>query len=882
MKASEIRRTFLDFFAEKGHTIVPSSSLVPHGDPTLLFTNAGMVQFKDVFLGRESRSYRRATTSQKCVRAGGKHNDLDSVGRTARHHTFFEMLGNFSFGDYFKKDAIALAWELLTERLKLPRERLWITIYQDDDEAFGLWQGMAGVPAERIVRLGEKDNFWSMGDTGPCGPCSEVHYDRGEEFSCGPNCGIGQCECDRWLEIWNLVFMQYNRDERGQLTPLPRPSIDTGMGLERIASVLQGVNSNYDTDLLRPLLTFVEERTGQRYFSDQRGFPFRVIADHARSCTFLVSDGVLPSNEGRGYVLRRILRRALRLARNLGINRPFIHELVPVIAEIMADAYPEIGARSGHLAQVIRQEEERFLSTLAEASRVAQEMVDKVRATGGTVIPGEDAFQLYDTYGFPLDLTEDLAAENDLTVDKTGFARAMEEQRERARGARVGAKEWEQATQLSRLLADLPSTDFVGYQQGEAEARVLAVLNDGALQSRAQPGQEVSLLLDRSPFYPEGGGQVSDQGEILFAEGRLKVTSCQKLPDGKILHHGRVENGAIGPGELVMARVEGQRRQATAGNHSATHLLHWALRQVLGDHVHQAGSLVEPGFLRFDFSHFSAPTHEEIRRVEDLVNGKVIENLPVIADEMTQEEAKEKGAIALFGEKYGARVRVVTMGDYSRELCGGTHVRRTGEIGLFKIIGEESVGAGLRRIMAVTGLGSLSHIRRLEEREQVLVGLLKSQPEEIPGRVSDLQTRLKEKERELESIYRRMAQGEVDDLLRRARTLNGARVVTGAVTAASMENLRSVLDRVRDRLGSGVIVLGAVAGEKVNLVGAVSRDLVPRGLDAGRILREAARVVGGSGGGRAEMAQAGGKDPERLQEALEQAVELVRRTLGDR
>ena len=878
VKANEIRQIFLDYFAQKGHTVVPSSSLVPHGDPTLLFTNAGMVQFKDVFLGREKRPYSRATTAQKCVRAGGKHNDLDSVGRTARHHTFFEMLGNFSFGDYFKREAIAFAWELLTEKFKLPKERLWITIYQDDDEAFKLWQEVAGVPAKRIIRLGEKDNFWAMGDTGPCGPCSEIHYDRGEEFSCGPNCGLGQCECDRWLEIWNLVFMQYNRDEKGNLTPLPRPSIDTGMGLERIASVLQGVNSNYDTDLLRPLITFVEERTGETYYPDQRGFPFRVIADHARSCTFLVADGVLPSNEGRGYVLRRILRRAVRFSRNLGINRPFLHEMVEPIADLMGEAYPEVKERAGYIGQVIRQEEERFLATLSEASRVAQDIVNRLKESGGTVIAGEDAFQLYDTYGFPLDLTEDLAAENGLTVDRAGFERAMEEQRERARAARGQAREWEQVTHLAKLLADHPPTKFVGYDELETEARVLAIIHEGELAASAWPGQEVAVLLDRTPFYPEGGGQVSDQGEIVFANGSFKVFDCQKLPDGKILHRGQVE-GQIGLGGPVTARVDHSRRQATAKNHSATHLLHQALRQILGEHVHQSGSLVEPGFLRFDFSHFTAPTVEELKRVEDLVNAKVLEDLPVQAEEMPLEEARARGAMALFGEKYGELVRVVSMGDFSRELCGGTHVHRTGEIGLFKITKEESVGAGLRRVTAITGLNSLTYLRVLEDRQAELTALLKSQPEDLAQRVAELQNRLKEREREIEKLTLQLARRSWEELLARPILVDGIKVVSGRVAANNMEGLRNILDQVRDRLGSGVVILGAVAGEKVNLVAAVSRDLVPRGLDAGKILREAAQVVGGSGGGRPEMAQAGGKDPNRLEEALERAVELVKRAL---
>ncbi|MDD4145927.1 MAG: alanine--tRNA ligase, partial [Clostridia bacterium] len=728
LSGNEIREKFLAYFESKGHTRVESSSLVPYQDPTLLFANAGMNQFKDVFLGLEKRPYTRATSSQKCVRAGGKHNDLETVGKTARHHTFFEMLGNFSFGDYFKREAITYAWEFLTKEMGLPEDMLYATIYQDDDEADDLWQELTSIPPERIVRLGEKDNFWSMGDTGPCGPCSEVLIDRGEKYSCGPNCEIGKCDCDRFLEIWNLVFMQYNRDAEGKMTPLPRPSIDTGMGLERITSVVQDVESNYDTDLIKPLLKAVESLCGQTYYRDQRGFAFRVVADHIRACTFLISDGVLPSNEGRGYVLRRILRRAIRFGKVLGIEDPFMDKLVPVVVDLMKGVYPAIEEKADYFAQVIRREEERFHVTLNEGIHLAQEIVHNLQEKGLTVIPGEEAFRLYDTFGFPLDLTEDIAEEAGFKVDVEGFNQAMEEQRAKARSARQEVRAWDLALTVQNLAGNLPASKFTGYELLEDAGEIGAILKDGELVAEAEDGEEVYLIVNRTPFYAEGGGQAGDMGEIAAASGQVRVENTKKMPDGKIVHQG-VVSGVVSAGEKVTLLVDILARRNTAKNHTATHLLQKALQIVLGDHVHQAGSFVEEARLRFDFTHFAALTREELWKIEDLVNDKIAESLEVTASEMSLAEAKKLGAMALFGEKYGETVRVVRIEDFSKELCGGTHVRNTSQLGLFKIISESAVGSGLRRIEAVTGQGVRQYLAEKESSLEELAVLLKTPPQ---------------------------------------------------------------------------------------------------------------------------------------------------------
>ncbi|MCL4370405.1 MAG: alanine--tRNA ligase [Chloroflexi bacterium] len=877
----EIRERFLRYFEGKGHSRVTSSSLVPANDPTLLFTNAGMNQFKDVFLGLETRPYRRATTAQKCVRAGGKHNDLDSVGRTARHHTFFEMLGNFSFGDYFKREAIGYAWEFLTEGLQLPKDRLYATIYLDDDEAFALWQEVAGLPPERIIRLGEKDNFWSMGDTGPCGPCSEVLLDLGEDHRCdAPECAIGKCDCDRWRELWNLVFMQYNRDASGKLTPLPRPSIDTGMGLERLTSVLQGVYSNYDTDLIRPLISFVEELSGRTYEPGDAGMPFRVIADHARACTFLIADGVLPSNEGRGYVLRRILRRAVRFGKLLGLDRPFLHELVPVVARIMGDAYPEVRERQEHVQSVLRQDEERFAVTLDQGMRRAEEILAQIRREGGKVISGSQAFLLYDTYGFPLDLAEDIARENGLEVDRTGFEAALEEQRERARAAREEA-ELAVQTALPSLLQGLPGTRFTGYETLSGSGRVLALVRGEELVGEAHPGDQVGIVLDETPFYAESGGQVGDRGELQSGGTSAAVWDCRRVPGGYFLHLGRVERGLIRPGDQLITRVDAEHRRAVARNHTATHLLHKALREVLGQRVEQAGSLVAADRLRFDFSHSGPLSEAELAQVEDVLNQAILDNLPVVVREMRLEEARALGAMALFGEKYGDWVRVVEVTEFSRELCGGTHVRATGEIGLCRLVMQTGIGAGLRRLEAVTGTGALGLWRRqtalLEEAAEVVKV---SRSEELPSRLGELWRALKEKERQVDALQARHARSAVDELLAVGAEVQGIRVVTGEVPAPDAQKLREVGDLVRDRVRSGVVVLGANLDGKAGFVAMVSSDLVSRGVHAGKIVREVAAAAGGGGGGRPEMAQAGGKDPGKIKDALARVLPLVKEQLG--
>ncbi|MHB1125434.1 MAG: alanine--tRNA ligase [Bacillota bacterium] len=876
ISGNEIREKFLHFFEAKEHTVVRSSSLVPHDDPTLLFTNAGMVQFKDVFLGLDRRSFTRATTAQKCVRAGGKHNDLDTVGRTARHHTFFEMLGNFSFGDYFKADAITYAWEFLTGELGLPPERLWVTIYLDDEETGQLWLKLTGIPEQRIVRLGEKDNFWAMGDTGPCGPCSEIIVDRGPEYGCGkPECGIGACDCDRWLEIWNLVFMQYQRDETGQLTPLPRPSIDTGMGLERITSVLQNVDSNYETDLIGPLLQEVETITGKKYIRDAGGFPMRVIADHARACTFLISDGVLPSNEGRGYVLRRILRRAARFGKSLDIQGAFLFRMVPVVVRIMGKAYPEINDKNDYIQRVIKVEEDRFQETLNDGMKVVNNIMRKVKEEGGSAIGGKEAFLLYDTYGFPLDLTEDIAEENHLTVDRAGFQEAMEGQRQRGRAAREDAKAWDTAVSFAGLVGGLGPTSFVGYDHLEANARVLALVQGEKRVQEAETGAEVHGLVDITPCYPEGGGQVGDTGTIHGQNGQGRIVDTRRLPDGKVVHVIEIEAGRIGEGENVTIRVDGERRRAIARNHTATHLLHKALKEVLGSHANQAGSLVTQERLRFDFSHFSATSPEELRRVEERVNQIILEGLPVQTFEKSFDEAQAIGATALFGEKYGDRVRVVQMEDYSKELCGGTHLRSTAEAGMFKITGEGGIGAGLRRIEALTGLAAIGHVNDHEDLLESVAGALKSPVPEVIQKVESLLKELKERDKEVQSLHLKLARHQVEDLMSRVQEVKGIKVLAARVEAGDLEGLRNMADLLRDRIKSGVVILGMPADDKVQLVAVATRDVISRGIHAGKLIGQVARITGGGGGGRPDMAQAGGRNAGLLDQALEKAVEMV-------
>jgi alanyl-tRNA synthetase len=877
--AGEIREAFLRFFEARGHRRVPSSSLVPDNDPTLLFTNAGMVQFKDVFTGAATLPFRRATTAQKCMRAGGKHNDLENVGRTPRHHTFFEMLGNFSFGDYFKREAIAYAWEFVTGVLGLPPERLWATVFRDDEEAARLWVELTAIPPERVVRLGEKENFWAMGETGPCGPCSEIVVDRGEEHRCGAErCGIGACDCPRWLEIWNLVFMQYERAQDGTLSPLPRPSIDTGMGLERVASLQQGVASNFDTDLFRPIVGAVEAMTGRAYDPGPDGFPFRVIADHARACAFLVADGVLPANEGRGHVLRRILRRAVRFGRRLGMQRPFLNQLVPVVAELMGDAYPELRERQDAVVAVILREEERFGETLAEGLAHLEEALERVRAAGGRVLPGEVAFQLYDTFGFPLDLTEDAAAEVGVGVDREGFERALSAQRERARADRRTKVRGYEAV----AVADLAPTEFVGYTRMDADSEVVAVLpGEGAA--------DAFVVLDRTPFYPEGGGQVGDTGALAPASGgsgpvaslqpAAQVIDTRRAGRDVILHAVRWEGEPLAPGAWVRAAVEEERRRGAMRNHSATHLLHRALREVLGPSVHQAGSLVAPDRLRFDFTFDRPVDPDRLREVERLVNERILDAIPVEWFVTDLDEARAMGAMALFGEKYGQRVRVVRMGDWSLELCGGTHVGNTAEIGLFAITGETGIGAGIRRVEAVTGRAVTELVDRQRTALARVAEALRAPVEEVEARLRELMDRLAQRERALAEAERRLARTVLEDLAARAETVDGVRLVAGQVPLRDMEAMRELADDLRRRLGSAAVLLGAAAEGRALLLCALTPDLVARGLDAGRIVARAARVAGGGGGGRPDLAQAGGRDPARIPDALREGVAAVKEIL---
>lgn len=875
MTGNEIRKKFLDFFASKEHLILPSASLIPEKDPSLLLIGAGMAPFKKYFTGQEKPPRPRIATCQKCIRTG----DLENVGRTARHHTFFEMLGNFSFADYFKREAITWAWEFMTEVMGLPVEKLWVSVYEEDDEALAIWRDEIGVPAEKIIPLGKADNFWEIGP-GPCGPCSEIYYDLGPERGCGsPDCAPG-CDCDRYLEVWNLVFTQFDRDEEGNYTPLPKKNIDTGMGLERLAAIMQQVPTNFDTDLIKPIIDKTAALAGISYGVEETDISLKVIADHLRAVVYMVADGILPSNEGRGYVLRRLLRRAVRHGKLLGIEGPFLHLVADTVIEIGQEAYPELVEKRDMIRQVIRLEEERFLETLQAGMNILSGYLEEMKKEGQRVLSGDKAFRLYDTYGFPLDLTREIAAEEGLQVDEEGFARAMEAQRERARAARQEADGMLVGEGVYRELAGLEPTTFTGYDTLGGTGRIEAIIRDGELVSEAPAGAEVEIVLDQSPFYAEGGGQVGDRGRLTAPGVRIKIKDTRALPGGVVVHQGQVEEGPVKTGTLVEARVEGELRWATARNHTATHLLHRALRQVLGDHVQQAGSLVDGERLRFDFSHFSAPDKEELKRIEELVNEKILENIPLEIKVMPLEEAQRLGAIALFGEKYGDEVRVVKIGDYSLELCGGTHVPATGAIGSFKVVSEGSIGAGLRRIEAVTGKGVLEYVNNLEGVMARAAAALKTSPEELPERIGALLAGIKEREKELEILKGKLAKLQVSDLLERAVDVEGVKVVAMAVEAKGMEELRSLVDVLRGKLPSGVVLLGAAQQEKVNFVCSVSRDLVERGLHAGNIIKEVARVAGGGGGGRPDMAQAGGKAPERLEDALARGLELIREGLG--
>jgi alanyl-tRNA synthetase len=880
MTSSEIRASFLEFFRKNGHAVLPSSPLVPANDPTLLFTNAGMVQFKDVFLGKEVRDYSRAATAQRCVRAGGKHNDLENVGYTARHHTFFEMMGNFSFGDYFKKEAIHFAWNFITGTLGIPKDRLWVTVYQEDDEAQRLWTEEIGVDPSRCTRLGEKSNFWAMGDTGPCGPCTEIFYDHGPKIPGGPP-GSPDEDGDRYVEIWNLVFMQYDRAADGVLVPLPKPSVDTGLGLERAAAVMQGVHSNYDIDLFKSLIRSAAEITSTANLQHPS---LRVIADHIRACTFLIVDGVVPSNEGRGYVLRRIIRRAIRHGYKLGQHQPFFHKLVPSVVKEMGSYYTELRSGEARAAQVLAQEEIRFAETLATGMALLDAEVAKLTSS---VIPGEIVFRLYDTYGFPLDLTADVARERGLTIDQAGFDAAMDAQRGRARAASKFGAELRDSVKLAG------KTEFSGYDRVAGSARVTALIFDGAVVDVLRPGQEGQVVLDRTPFYAESGGQVGDSGVLVGAAtprlvtpgvttgapAHFTVRDTQKV-GGSFAHVGVLDEGELRVGDAVEARVDRERRNAIALNHSATHLLHAALRKVLGTHVVQKGSLVAADRLRFDFSHTQAVTLEELAQIEALVNAAIRNNAPAETRVMALDAAVAAGAMSLFGEKYESDVRVLSIGDFSMELCGGTHVERAGDIGLFKILSESGVAAGIRRIEAVTGQTAYEWIVHTEQVLRDVAAMLRGSRDDVDEKVRELVERARKLEKEVHQLKSKLASGQGGDLTSHAKDVDGIKVLAAQIDGADAQSLRGAVDQLKSKLGSSVIVLATVQEGKVILVVGVSADLLKR-LKAGDIAGAVAAKVGGRGGGRADFAQAGGTQPENLEGALAGVEALVRTGLSN-
>ncbi|MDT8423238.1 MAG: alanine--tRNA ligase [Desulfuromonadales bacterium] len=874
MTAKEIRQRFLDYFSRHGHTVVESSSLIPHNDPTLLFTNAGMNQFKDCFLGQEKRDYVRAVSSQKCVRAGGKHNDLENVGRTARHHTFFEMLGNFSFGDYFKKEAIAYAWEFLTVDLGLDKNRLYVTVYTDDDEAADIWHTQEGVPRERIFRF-EDDNFWAMGDTGPCGPCSEIFWDNGPEMACAdPQCNVG-CDCDRYMEIWNNVFMQFNRQADGTLEPLPNPAVDTGMGLERITTVMQGVQSNYDTDLLQGIIRHIVRLVGKSYGdNDKDDVSLRVIADHIRAMTFLIADGALPSNEGRGYVLRRIMRRAARHAKMLGAADPVLYQVVDAVKELMGEAYPELIARESFIKKVIRAEEERFMETLDNGLRILHEEVEKLKRTGEAQIPGPVLFKLYDTYGFPTDLTADIVRQEGLGIDAAGFASCMAEQRAKARENWKGSGEEAVSAIYHQLHEAGISSEFVGYRELTGFGNVLAILKDGQQVSGAEEGDRVEIVTSLTPFYGESGGQTGDRGTLATERGEVRIdTTHRPLPE-LIIHVGEIVSGSVQQGESAELAVDREVRQATCLNHTATHILQAVLVNVLGDHVKQAGSLVTPERLRFDFTHFSAMTPAEIAQVEQEVNRRIRENAAVDVREMSQEDALAAGATALFGEKYGDSVRVVRTGAFSMELCGGTHTSAAGDIGLFRIVQETGIAAGVRRIEALTGGAALDYVNRRDAMLRDVAALVKSDVGQLESRLRKMLEHQKELERDIDHLQTQLNVGKSAELLEQMQDVAGIKVLAVKVDEMDGKALREFSDRLRERVPSGVIVVGCVFAGKVNLLVAVSKDLVGP-LHAGNLIKELAALVGGKGGGRPDLAQAGGSEPDKLPAALAAVTQLV-------
>ncbi|MBI5560209.1 MAG: alanine--tRNA ligase [Deltaproteobacteria bacterium] len=876
MRSIEIRKNFLDYFSRNGHAVVPSSGLIPEGDPTLLFTNAGMVQFKKAFLGEERMPYGRAASAQKCMRAGGKHNDLENVGKTGRHHTFFEMLGNFSFGDYFKEGAIEFAWEFLTKVAGLPEEKLWVTVFRDDAEAENIWRERVHVPPGRIKRLGEKDNFWSMGDVGPCGPCSEIIIDQGEGVGCGsPACGV-ECDCDRFLELWNLVFMQYNRDAGGNLSGLPSPSIDTGMGLERLASVLQGKHSNYDSDLFAPIIETAEKISSVRYGEDPaRDVSIRAIADHSRAIAFLLSDGLMPSNEGRGYVLRRIIRRAVRHGRFLGIKEPFLYRVCGIVPDLMGEVYPELIRSRELVSRATLGEEERFFETLEKGLGMLNSAVETLKKQKKAVIPGDVVFKLYDTYGFPSDLTADIVRDRGFTVDEEGFTALMDTQREMARGFWKGIGGKAGGEELYRTLASEGlKSRFVGYHIEAASSKVVCIIKDNRPVEKAGAGDRVEIITEETPFYGESGGQTGDTGVMSGAGVTIKVVDVKRPVGGIIVHHCLIEDGSVGFGDTLALTPDMEKRKSTCRNHTATHILHAALRKTLGGHVRQSGSMVTPEGFRFDFNHSGALTDTEMEAIEAEGNRVIRDNLEVTTRSMPQGEAVREGALAFFGEKYGSMVRVVSIDDVSMELCGGTHVRMTGDIGLMKITSDSSVASGVRRIEAVTGAPALRLLNQSDELLGECAALLRAAKAEVPDKVKRLMERQKELEREIAELKRgRKKEGAVS-LLEGAREIGGVRVVSARVDPAGPEELRDLSDMLRVRLGSGIVILGSILDGKAVILAAVTQDLTTR-FSAGEIVKRLSPIVGGKGGGKAALAQAGGKLAENIDEAIEKAFSAV-------
>jgi alanyl-tRNA synthetase len=878
MTGDEIRKKFLQYFKDRGHTVVSSCSLVPQNDPTLMFTNAGMVQFKDVFLGSEKKNYNRAVSVQKCVRAGGKHNDLEMVGRTARHHTFFEMLGNFSFGDYFKKEAIQFGWDFLTNVIGLPRDRLYISVFEDDPEAFNLWADEIKMPRERIYKLGEKDNFWAMGPTGPCGPCSEIFIDQGKSVGCQqPSCKVG-CDCDRFLEIWNLVFMQYNRDEAGKLTPLPNPCIDTGMGLERLAAVVQGRTTNYDTDLMMSIITEAAHITGKEYGKqDEVNVSLRVLTDHARAAVFIISDGVIPSNEGRGYVLRKIMRRALRHGKLLGQKGTFFHRITSKVIEDFKHAYPELNSNTDFIQKVVINEEESFANTLHFGTQRLEEILEKVHKEKLTAIPGEEIFKLYDTYGFPTDLIEETAKDAGLTLDMEGYTQAMNEQKTKAMASWKGSGEKEVSSFYKEFLQSAPSTIFEGYTNTQGQGQVLAILKGSTSVESASAGEEIEFMTDTTPFYGESGGQVGDSGQALNNNVQMEVSHAKKPLPGLIVHKAKISQGTLKKGDTLTLRVNPKTRVATALNHSSTHLLQAALKEVLGEHIKQAGSLVAPDRLRFDYTHFSPLTEKERTRIETRVNEKIRENLPVSTREMDIDTAIKEGAVALFGEKYGDTVRVVNVPGFSKELCGGTHVTATGDIGMFRIVSEGGIASGVRRIEAVTGSTAHATFRAEQESLTTIRELLKAPSSEEIAKLKKLLEKNRQLEKEVIALKEKMVSGKESTAIDDVKKIGDVSYLVKKLDGMDAKTLRTFIDNAKNQLKSGVIVVGSVAEGKVSMAAGVTKDLTGK-YHAGNIIKQIAEIVGGNGGGRPDMAQAGGPEIDKLDEALKKAEELIRST----